>query len=520
MELEKRTLYMNRQKARVVAQVTVDEDRNVPDAKPDLERIILQRGDVEAEELHCTEGRAMLRGKLRYAVLYAAEGGNTQSLSGNLPISEPVRLEGVEERDSLTLDWTVEDLDIEMVHSRKIRIRAVLTFTIGAEGLQQESLITGASAEEPLEIRKDTCTVTRIAVQKRENYRISEELEISGNKPNLGEILWREVELRSVDCRPLDGALAIRGELSVFVLYQGDGSHVPVQWEEFSVPFSGQIDLPDSTEEMIPDVDVRLIHSSLEPREDGDGELRVLELEAVLELPVRLYETQEIEAVCELYSPAKEAVLTEKEASFEKILVRNSSRAKLSERVRLPEGERILQICRGSGRVMVDHVGATEEGLEVEGALHVTVLYASADDSQPLRSVDAVLPFQHLMEARGMDARCTYRLKPMAENLNILMISAEEAEVRAGIVLEAIVLAREERTILSDAELVPYDPEKIRRMPGIVGYRVQPGDTLWKIAKKFYTTVEGIRETNEGIGEEVKPGDRLILIKQTEEITA
>ena len=82
MELEKRTLYMNRQKARVVAQVTVDEDRNVPDAKPDLERIILQRGDVEAEELHCTEGRAMLRGKLRYAVLYAAEGGYAISRDG------------------------------------------------------------------------------------------------------------------------------------------------------------------------------------------------------------------------------------------------------------------------------------------------------------------------------------------------------------------------------------------------------------------------------------------------------
>ncbi len=81
----------------------------------------------------------------------------------------------------------------------------------GAEGLQQESLITGASAEEPLESRRETYTVTRIAVQKRENYRISEELENSGNKLNLGEILWREVDLRSVDCRPLDGALAIRG---------------------------------------------------------------------------------------------------------------------------------------------------------------------------------------------------------------------------------------------------------------------------------------------------------------------
>ncbi len=520
MEFERKNLYMNRQTARAVTQVTMDEDRNVPDAKPDMERLILQRGEVEPEELSCVEGRAVIRGKLRYAVLYAAEGGEIQSLSGNLPISEPVRLEGAEEKDTLTLDWTVEDLDIEMVHSRKIRIRAVLTFTVSADGLRQESLITAATAEEPLETRQETYGVTRIAVQKREEYRIREEWELPGNKPNLGEILWQEVELRSVDCRPLDGALALRGELSVFVLYQGDGGPMPVQWEEFSVPFSGQLELPDSTEEMIPDVDVRLIHSSLEPREDGDGELRLLGAETVLELPVILYDTEEISAVCELYSPAKEAVLTEKKASFEKILVRNRSRAKLSQRIRLPEGERVLQICRGSGRVIVDRTAVTEEGLEVEGALHVTVLYATADDQQPLRSAEAALPFQHLMEARGMDAKCTYRLKSMAENLNILMASGEEAEVRAGIVLEALVLSQEERTILTDAELVPYDPEKIRRMPGIVGYRVQPGDTLWKIAKKFYTTVEGIRATNEGLGEEVKPGDRLILVKQAEEITA
>ena len=520
MELEKRKIYMNRQKARIVTQVTIDEDRNVPDAKPDMERIILQKGEVEPEEVRCSEEKGTVRGKLKYDVLYAAEGGGVQSLSGNLPLNEPVRLEGVDDKDSLMLDWTVEDLDIEMIHSRKVRIRAVLTFTITADGLVQEGLVTAASANEPLETREENYQITRIAVQKRETYRVSEELEISGNKPNLGELIWREVELRGADCRALDGALAVRGELAVFAMYQGDGEHMPVQWEEFSVPFSGQMDLPDSTEEMIPDIDVRLIHSDMEAKEDADGELRMLDTEAILEMQIRLYETENVTAICDIYSPVKEAVLTEKEAAFEKILIRNSSRAKLSERVKLPEGERILQICHGSSQVMVDRIGVTEEGLEIEGALHVTVLYASADDAAPLRSVDAALPFQHLMEARNIDASCTYRLKSMAENLNVLMLGADEAEVRAGIVLEAIVLTREEMTILGDAELVPYDEEKIRKMPGIVGYRVQPGDTLWKIAKKFYTTVEGIRETNEGIGEDVKPGERLILIKQTDEITA
>ena len=177
MELEKRKIYMNRQKARIVTQVTIDEDRNVPDVKPDMERIILQKGEVEPEEVRCSEEKGTVRGKLKYDVLYAAEGGGVQSLSGNLPLNEPVRLEGVDDKDSLTLDWTVEDLDIEMIHSRKVRIRAVLTFTITADGLVQEGLVTAASANEPLETREENYQITRIAVQKRETYRVSEELD-------------------------------------------------------------------------------------------------------------------------------------------------------------------------------------------------------------------------------------------------------------------------------------------------------------------------------------------------------
>ena len=51
-------------------------------------------------------------------------------------------------------------------------------------------------------------------------------------------------------------------------------------------------------------------------------------------------------------------------------------------------------------------------------------------------------------------------------------------------------------------------------MPGIVGYIVQPDDTLWKIAKKFHTTVENILDTNGLTEEKVSLGDKLILIKE------
>ena len=51
-------------------------------------------------------------------------------------------------------------------------------------------------------------------------------------------------------------------------------------------------------------------------------------------------------------------------------------------------------------------------------------------------------------------------------------------------------------------------------MPGILGYRVQQGDSLWEIAKRYYTTVQEIMQLNELTSEEVKVGDKLLLLKQ------
>lgn len=519
MELEKKKIYMNRRTARVVTQVTMDEDRNVPDSRPDIAGIITGRGRVEPEELRCSEERGNLKGLLRYQLLYRSDGeaGQVYSLDGILPINENVRLPGVEENDHLTVDWALEDLSMDMIHSRKVRIRAVITFTITAERLYQEELVTDVRAEEPLETRSENWDVTRIALQKRENFRVAEELELGSSKPNLGELIWQEVELRGVDCRPVDAALAIRGDLDVFVLYRGDGdSSMPVQWEEYSVPFSGQISLLDCVEGMVPDVDVRIIHQELNPAEDSDGENRKIMLEAILELQIRLYESEQVPIIRDVYSPVKEAVPEEKKTAMMHILVRNSSRCRIQERLQLPDGGRILQICHGSGQVIVDETAVTEDGLAVEGALQVQILYISADDERPMKTLNGSLPFQHVLEAKNMDRRCSYRLRWNVESLSVMMLGLDEAEVKATLALEALVLTEEEKTVLTSVRLVPYDPEKIRALPGIVGYRVQPEDTLWKIAKKFYTTVEGIREVNREIGEEVQPGQKLILIKQAE----
>ena len=87
-------------------------------------------------------------------------------------------------------------------------------------------------------------------------------------------------------------------------------------------------------------------------------------------------------------------------------------------------------------------------------------------------------------------------------------------EVKAVVNLDLLVLQPVCRQVITGVTVQPLNMEKIQKLPGIVGYIVQPGDSLWKIAKKFHTTVENIMETNGLSSDEIRPGEKLILVKE------
>lgn len=55
------------------SQVTFDADYNVPDAKPDMGRLIQSKGDIVMDEVRLSEGKAFISGNLNADVLYVGE---------------------------------------------------------------------------------------------------------------------------------------------------------------------------------------------------------------------------------------------------------------------------------------------------------------------------------------------------------------------------------------------------------------------------------------------------------------
>jgi hypothetical protein len=514
MELIRKDIHRNQLAGRTVSQITLDEDFIVPDTKEDVESLIMEQATLQVEDKHLAGNRLMIRGHLNFCTLYHVQSSNQlDNIEGSISFEEGVNLNEIREGDDLRVSAQTEDLNISLIHSRKINVRAVVTLTVTVNRIKDVELTVNTQEAQTVELATKYVEPLQLAVMTRDTYRVKEEAELSASKPNIADILWKQLELRGIECRPLDGKLSIHGEMELFCIYRGEEDHIPLQWLERSIPFSGAIEIPECRDEMIPDIHIRMTDTLVESKEDYDGEKRMLAVEGILELEICMYEETGIDMIQDMYCPGSDLELEEEQVMLPSLIVHNASKYKLTDKLTLNPEEKILQICHTEGEIFIEQAEPVEGGLQVEGTLAVSVLFVAADDNSPLRSTRGNLPFRYVVEAENMDPAALYTVEPRLEQLNAMALGSGEVEIKAVLVLDCLMTREQAVTNIRQAVQVPFDPEKIAGMPGIVGYVVQEGDTLWKIAKKFYVSVDSIRRWNE-IGEEVSMGDRLILVKQ------
>lgn len=521
LELIRRNIHMNRWKNQISTQVTLDDDFIVPDTMSDIAQVILDAGTVQLEPVKVQSERVQVHGKMEFHVLYRKEEGGLQTLGGMIPFEETVNVPGLEERDYVSVSWQLEDLDIGVINSRKLSIKALVTLEIKVETLfdteaaVEIGTVQDDGTDEPLiEKQKRTMNIAAIALRRKDTYRVKEELTLSGNKPAIDRILWTELRLSGVTARPMEGRIRMDGTLQVFVIYEGEGEQAVIQWMEESIPFSGEVEMSGAADSMIPAISVRLVHRSVEEKPDYDGEMRELDVDAVMELDIRLYEEQELDIVSDLYALNRELQLEMGDAWFDQILLRNIGRCKVSEKVKLDSGQRVLQICHSTGSVKVDDMTAIDGVLVLDGVLEVKLLYLTDDDAQPVQSSQEMVPFHYELEVPGITKDSIWYLEHGLEQLTAVMVGGEMAEIKAVICVDVLVLQPIRQNVIQGAQLMPLDTEKLQEKPGIVGYLVQKDDDLWKIAKRFHTTVDNIVTTNSLTAESVTPGDCLILVKE------
>ena len=513
MELVKKRIHRTRRRGSVTSQMTLDDDFNVPDAMDDVAQLILDHGEVRIESVRNLGERVHVAGKLTFRILYRTPEDTVMTLAGGIPFEEYVNLPGLEEEDLVQVTWELDDLNVGIINSRKLNVKALVTLHIFAEMMDDVEVASDVLADGTVETLKKQMEIAVPSVRKKDTFRVKEVLTLPGNRPDVDKLLWQDVKLRNGNTKVLDGKVHLDGELMVFLIYSGEDEKMPIQCLEERVAYSGEVELSEADEEMIPFISVRLLHKDVEINPDADGEMREISLDAVMELDMRLYEEKEAEVLSDLYALDREVIPELGNTCLERVLTRTYLKHRIQEKILIPGGQRLLQICHSDGMVRIDDVEAKEDGLHVDGVLEVKVLSMMADDRTPVTAFTKLLPFHVVMEVPGDQMVADYRLEPGLEQISAVMLGQDTVEVKAVIALDLLAFGSVCEPVVMQVREEPVDMELLKKKPGIVGYVVQSGDSLWKIAREFHTSVDEIMKTNHLSDSVIYPGQKLILVK-------
>ena len=488
-------------KSSITTMITVDDDYIVKDTKPDVVKVIYAGGYAVPEETRVNKDAIWITGKLLVTLVYQSDRENAglEALTSEIPFQEKLNVEDVDETDEVPVRIQKEDINVSIINSRKLSIRALLG--VKAFPCKKEQIQLTRDVEEKVEKRvaKEELLFPYCIVNRKEKMHIR--LELPSNKPNFGRII------------SVIPTLTVKGgvfHISVGVVYENQTEGI--SWHTFEEELEKRLDEYSTEKEDILWLEAGLEQFQTEVMEDFDGECRCLSCEAVVLIQGQIYKEEEVEHLLDLYSLDKNLEVTEEKIRAMRFLMKNVAKTRVCQRLELEAyRQRMLSVCTYGGEVELDSAKPDAGGIMIEGVLKTELMYMTNQDNLPLSSVSGQIAFKQYVEIKNMKESTKCDILLSLESLQMNLMDQGTYEVLASV--NVAVIAYEEDEITNIVEITETEMPKEEKEPGMIGYTAKPGESLWDIAKKYKCTVEDIIQTNELVNDEIRGEQKLLIVK-------
>ena len=515
MEFIKKEIHNSTWKVRNTMQFTIDDAINVPDSHLDMGRLVLVKGNVVVDETQAMVDRFQIKGTLNYQILYSAdkENGAFDSLEGKVPFVEYINADGTAEEDYIEVHASLNDLTVTMLHSRKISLKALVGMDYQVKKNEDFAVITDIEESEGTEVLEGNLSMMCLKLQRKDILQVEEQVDIPANKPNIYQVIWKSLSVTGVQMKSADGYLLATGTLCIFLIYTAEEEGMPVQYFNMEVPFEKRLEEDMADEDLISGSVLTLDQYHIKVIPDENGEDRLIDINAEFKAEVKLYGREEMKLLKDAYSMDMEMNPKSRDFSVQHLLLRNCAKTKVTDIEMMPKQHSILQICNVEGAVSIDETERSGKGIVVEGVVGTQVTYLNKEDNGTICSTTFDIPFSYEIEIPGMQEEVTYSIVPFIEQITAMQLSDNQIEIKAEVSLDVLAFTNENTKVVLDMEIKPLDIERKKALPGVIGYVVKKDDTLWSIAKQYYTTVEQIKNMNDLESDYAVPGSRLVILK-------
>ena len=495
----------------VLAEASVCQEETletiVPDACPDILRIVAVCGQATLNGKQAREGAAEASGSVRAVVLYQPEdGGGLRKLEAALPFSAQMEVPGLTQQGTVQACVRLRGAEARALNPRKVLLRADLVVDLTALQSREQVICQGVLEPEEHGVQENKLegeTYQLSSVQEKP-FTFSDQVRLNGSPGESTQVLCCRAVPLCGERKLIGNKLIFKGTVELQLLMQEAGGGLTAFHE--SMPFSQVMEIPGMGESGECRMTVELTQLSWEPAgEDG----RTLELTIDLLAQAQIWSRRPVTILQDLYSTAFQTQTEREEQSLWQLL-ELSSRAQnvreLFETGTVPRS--VVDSWVALGEVRRSREG---EQLALEGEARVGILYL--DENEAPQVFQTSLPVACRLEAPA-GALCRCRMVTPGEVF--AAPAAGGVEVRFAVEFQCLVLEERKVTAVSAAALGEQRTHGEGSQPSVVLRRTEPGEGLWELAKRYGTTTQQILQANE-LEEGPLPSGRMLLIPSVRE---
>lgn len=478
LEYENSLLTLNQMVFEDIAQNMVEGDIIIPDVKPDIISVIHKDAKVKV----ISKDGMVVRGIIKFNILYMSDDPSRFISSIDHSINFEQQIDGLKETGDIRsyVDSMVDHIDCTILNGRKLKVNAIISTKVRMFQLKDIEAVSNISNAEIM--TKNICIDNEIENDPIETV-LSYQSEIPFGMPAIREIIRTDATIKNKEIKLTGNKIIISGDIDIRSLYiPDDDEFVNFVSNEYS--FSEVFDTPNISDDF--DLIMNIEEVRMQIQQDDDGDNRVINYDIFISINLKSTEKQYLDIVSDAYS-------TSSKLDFEKATIKSEgtvgdlkNQVSMKEVIRLSPEAVPKDIYNTILRPIISDIQIQNDKVVIEGICESNIIYLS-DNDKPLQSYKQDIPFSQVVEMKGINPS----MKPQAyievSNSSSEIINNIEVDLKIVMTISLKVKDQQYYDAITKVDEIPLDNNKI--FPSMVVYYVQTGDTLWGIAKRYYTTV-------------------------------
>lgn len=466
--------------------VIIEGDSIIPDIKPDILSAISTSGTVCVYKKEILDGKVRIDGSVGTYIMYLAddEDGSIRSMSSNIDFTQVIDMEKVRADMQLETNIVLKNIECKVINGRKVNTKAILDIEVKVSANENIDVINDVKVRDVQTLTKNLKINSLVGSGTTKAY-AKDTLTID-NIDNLAEVMKVDIKIINKDTKISYNKVLAKSDMSVRILYLTEDNRI--NSVENLIPVMGFIDIPDVAEENICDVKYEVKNLLVKPNSVEEHSIYV---EAELEIFAQVYQNQDISFIQDLYSPSMNLVFTQKQIKVMQTKQTMQNTCNIRETQQIPElqGNKIYDVG-----VNVNAMKQTllNDRVLYEGELALNFIYNS-NNSSGIDTKMITVPFNFNVDFDGINTNSNVDTFVEIGTQDFIVTSDDSIDIKIDLLFTTTFSKNADINIIDD---IHEDENRMINTYSMIIYFVKPGDSLWKIAKSFGSTVEEIARVN------------------------